>query len=60
MSKEDMKNWNNIKTNDSWAVFKIMSEFVEGFERLAKIGPCVSIFGSSLMLYFHLLHLILS
>ena len=46
MSKE-MKNWNNIKTNDSWAVFKIMSEFVEGFERLAKIGPCVSIFGSA-------------
>lgn len=42
-----MKNWNNIKTNDSWAVFKIMSEFVEGFERLAKIGPCVSIFGSA-------------
>ena len=51
MSKEDinnqMKNWNNIKTNDSWAVFKIMSEFVEGFERLARIGPCVSIFGSA-------------
>lgn len=47
MSKEEMKNWNNIKTNDSWAVFKIMSEFVEGFERLAKIGPCVSIFGSA-------------
>ena len=42
-----MKNWNNIKTNDSWAVFKIMSEFVEGFERLARIGPCVSIFGSA-------------
>ena len=47
MSEEEMKNWNNIKTNDSWAVFKIMSEFVEGFERLAKIGPCVSIFGSA-------------
>ncbi|MBM77898.1 MAG: TIGR00730 family Rossman fold protein [Crocinitomicaceae bacterium] len=44
---DEMKNWNNIKTNDSWAVFKIMSEFVEGFERLAKIGPCVSIFGSA-------------
>ncbi len=47
MGIEKMKNWNNIKTNDSWAVFKIMSEFVEGFERLAKIGPCVSIFGSA-------------
>ncbi len=41
------KDWNEIKTNDSWAVFKIMSEFVEGYERMAKIGPCVSIFGSA-------------
>ena len=41
------KDWNEIKTNDSWAVFKIMSEFVEGYERLARIGPCVSIFGSA-------------
>jgi len=41
------KTWNEIKTNDSWAVFKIMSEFVEGYERMAKIGPCVSIFGSA-------------
>lgn len=41
------KDWNEIKSSDSWAVFKIMSEFVEGFERLAKIGPCVSVFGSA-------------
>jgi len=41
------KGWNAIKTNDSWAIFKIMSEFVEGFEKLGKIGPCVSIFGSA-------------
>ena len=41
------KDWNNIKTQDSWQIFKIMSEFVEGFERLSKIGPCVSIFGSA-------------
>ncbi len=41
------KDWKEIKTNDSWAIFKIMSEFVEGFEKLAKIGPCVSIFGSA-------------
>ena len=41
------KSWNEIKTNDSWAVFKIMSEFVEGYERMARIGPCVSIFGSA-------------
>jgi len=41
------KTWNEIKTNDSWAIFKIMAEFVQGYERLSKIGPCVSIFGSA-------------
>lgn len=41
------KNWNEVKTNDSWALFKIMSEFVEGYDKMAKIGPCVSIFGSA-------------
>lgn len=41
------KDWNAIKVNDSWAIFKIMSEFVEGYDRLAKIGPCISIFGSA-------------
>lgn len=41
------KTWNEIKTNDSWAIFKVMSEFVEGYERLSKIGPSVSIFGSA-------------
>ena len=41
------KDWNEIKTNDSWQIFKIMSEFVEGFEKMSKIGPCVSIFGSA-------------
>ena len=41
------KNWNAIKTNDSWAIFKIMGEFVNGFERMSSIGPCVTIFGSA-------------
>ncbi|MFT5641948.1 MAG: hypothetical protein ACI9A7_002055 [Cyclobacteriaceae bacterium] len=41
------KDWNEIKTADSWVVFKVISEFVEGFEKLGKIGPCVSIFGSA-------------
>lgn len=41
------RDWNEIKANDSWAIFKIMAEFVEGFEKLSKIGPCVSIFGSA-------------
>ncbi len=41
------KDWNEIKSYDSWVIFKVMSEFVDGFEKLAKIGPCVSIFGSA-------------
>ena len=41
------KGWNEIKTNDSWAIFKIMGEFVNGFEKMSKIGPCVSVFGSA-------------
>jgi len=41
------KNWSEIKSSDSWVIFKVMSEFVEGFEKLAKIGPCVTIFGSA-------------
>jgi len=41
------KSWNEVKTNDSWAIFKIMSEFVEGYETMSRIGPCVSIFGSA-------------
>jgi hypothetical protein len=48
MKKErNPKNWNEVKTNDSWAIFKIMGEFVNGYEKLSKIGPCVSIFGSA-------------
>lgn len=43
----DNKNWQEIKVTDSWQIFKIMAEFVDGFEKLAKIGPCVSIFGSA-------------
>jgi len=41
------KAWNEIRTNDSWAIFKIMGEFVNGYEKLSQIGPCVSIFGSA-------------
>jgi len=41
------KTWNEIKTNDSWAIFKIMSEFVNGYDTMARIGPCVTIFGSA-------------
>jgi uncharacterized protein (TIGR00730 family) len=47
MKELRMKNWNEIKTNDSWSLFKIMSEFVNGYEKLSSIGPCISIFGSA-------------
>ena len=43
----ETKNWSDIKATDSWQIFKIMSEFVEGFEKMAQIGPCVSVFGSA-------------
>lgn len=41
------RGWSEVKANDSWAIFKIMSEFVEGFEAMQRIRPCVSIFGSA-------------
>ena len=41
------KTWTETQTSDSWGVFKILSEFVEGFEKLSRIGPCVSVFGSA-------------
>ena len=47
MKKNQAKNWSEIKSNDYWALFKIMSEFVEGYETLSAIGPCISIFGSA-------------
>jgi hypothetical protein len=45
--KFKQKSWNEIKTNDSWAIFKIMSEFVNGYDTMSRIGPCVTIFGSA-------------
>ena len=41
------KDWNEIKTDNAWNVFKIIAEFVEGYEKMSKIGPCVSVFGSA-------------
>ncbi len=41
------RNWNEIKSSDAWVIFKVMAEFVDGFEKLGKIGPCVSVFGSA-------------
>jgi uncharacterized protein (TIGR00730 family) len=47
INKFSQRNWNETKSNDSWSIFKIMGEFVEGYDRMGQIGPCVSIFGSA-------------
>ncbi|CAN5196670.1 TIGR00730 family Rossman fold protein [soil metagenome] len=49
MSEEEQerKDWTQYKAESSWAIFKVMSEFVEGYEKMNSIGPCVSIFGSA-------------
>ncbi len=47
MNKVNERSWSEIKSNDSWSIFKIMGEFVNGYEHFSKIGPCVSIFGSA-------------
>jgi len=41
------KGWNEIQSQDSWQILKTVAEFVDGFDRLAKIGPCVTIYGSA-------------
>jgi uncharacterized protein (TIGR00730 family) len=45
--KRRMKEWTALKGENSWTMFKVIAEFVEGFEKLNSIGPCVSIFGSA-------------
>ncbi len=47
IKKSKQRNWTESKAHSSWQIFKIMAEFVDGFEALAKIGPCISIFGSA-------------
>ena len=42
------KKWDTeIKSLDSWSMFKVMGELVNGFDHYAKLGPCVAIFGSA-------------
>lgn len=43
----NLKDWKEKRMVDTWQIFKIIAEFVEGFERMSKTGPCVSIFGSA-------------
>lgn len=47
MSVEEMAIWQNARIKDTWRVFRIMGEFVEGFERMSEAGPSVSVFGSA-------------
>jgi uncharacterized protein (TIGR00730 family) len=47
MKKTTGKNWSETKSNDSWAIFKIMAEFVNGYESMSRIEPCISVFGSA-------------
>lgn len=41
------RSWTQINASNSWAIFRIMSEFVDAYEKMNKIGPCVSVFGSA-------------
>ncbi len=56
--KRAQRTWTELKAENSWTMFKIIAEFVEGYERLNRIGPCVSIFGSARIKpdnkYYHL------
>lgn len=47
LTGKQMKKWNELKAENSWMLFKVIAEFVDSFERLNKIGPCISIFGSA-------------
>ncbi len=42
-----LKQWTGMKGENSWTMFKVLAEFVDGFERLNQIGPCVAIYGSA-------------
>ncbi|HFB99603.1 MAG TPA: TIGR00730 family Rossman fold protein [Phaeodactylibacter sp.] len=45
--KKGMKQWSKLKGENAWTMFKVISEFVEGFETMNHIDPCISIFGSA-------------
>lgn len=47
MSAKNMKKWSHISGENSWTLFKVIAEVVDGFETLNKLGPCISIFGSA-------------
>ncbi len=47
MSDGEVHAWHQIHTRDMWRIFRIMAEFVDGFDKLSRLGPCVSVFGSA-------------
>ncbi len=47
MTEREVQAWEQSQVKDVWRIFRIMSEFVNGFETLSSLGPCVSIFGSA-------------
>ncbi len=47
LSRREVEAWQQSRVKDLWRIFRIMSEFVEGFEKMSEMGPCVSIFGSA-------------
>ncbi|MEM1043752.1 MAG: TIGR00730 family Rossman fold protein [Bacteroidota bacterium] len=47
MTPDEIQAWNQMRTKDTWRIFRIMAEFVEGYEVMSQVGPCVSVFGSA-------------
>lgn len=47
LSPHEVEAWQQSRVKDLWRIFRIMSEFVDGFEALSRLGPCVSVFGSA-------------
>lgn len=47
IDSQKQRRYQDDNSKDVWSVFKIMGEFVEGFDTLYKVGPCISIFGSA-------------
>lgn len=46
-ARHPMKQWTKLKGENSWTMFKVIAEFVDGFEVMNRMGPCISIFGSA-------------
>ena len=47
LTRHEVEAWQQSRIKDLWRIFRIMSEFVDGFEKMSEMGPCVSVFGSS-------------